>query len=86
VRGVIELGTIKVVNGYYEAIDCDKIEEYVEDEKIKKILLDRCKTRGRSIEILKIILLRNKDGDITKIWTIEMFYGPFGVMLFADNP
>jgi hypothetical protein len=84
---MIELATIRVGSGhYYEAVGCNEIEEFVEDEKIRGILSDRCRTRKGSTEVLKIIITRNKDGDIVKIWTLEAYYGPFGVMFFIDNP
>jgi len=83
---MIELATLRVTNGYYEVATCSEINEVIEDEKLKKILMDHCETRGRSIEVLKIIIMRNKDGDVVKIWTLEAYYGPFGVMIFVDNP
>jgi hypothetical protein len=84
---VIELTTIRVTEGsYYEVADCSNVGDVIEDEKYKKIVMDHCRVRGRSIEVLKVIVIRDEYGNITKIWTIELFYGPFGVMIFLDNP
>jgi hypothetical protein len=86
---MIELGTITVARGqYYEVASCDEkeIDEVVEDERLRKIVKDHCRTRGKSVEVLKFIILKDRDGNIVRIWSIELYYGAFGVSIFVDNP
>jgi hypothetical protein len=83
---MIELATVKATEGYYEVATCSEVNEVVEDEKLRKILMDHCKTRKGSIEVLKFIIVKNKEGDVMKVWALEVYYGPFGVMIFLDNP
>jgi hypothetical protein len=85
--GMIPLGELRITQGYYEVITCGEIEEYVEDEKTRQTLRDYCKARERrDIEILRFVIVKDGDGNILRVWSIEMYYGPFGLLIFADNP
>jgi hypothetical protein len=85
---VIPVAEIRITEGYYEEVTCDenKINEYIEEESFRKRLKDHCKTRGRDIEVLKFIVQKDKNGNIVRVWSIEAYYGPFGVLIFLDNP
>ncbi len=83
---MIELTTIRVTEGYYEVVSCSEEELNELEEGLREKLRDYCDTRGRDIEVVKFFILRDRDGNIKKVWSLEVFYGPFGAMIYLDNP
>jgi hypothetical protein len=85
---MIPAAEIRVTEGYYEDMRCEDLKnpEIEIDEGTRKILEGHCRTRGKEIEVLKIIVVKDREGNVKRVWTIEAYYGPFGVLVFIDNP
>jgi hypothetical protein len=84
---MITLGEIRVTDGYYEDVSC-KEEDLgrLDDERLKARLKEYCAVKGKDIEVLKFFIMRDGDGNIRKVWSLEVYYGPFGALIYLDNP
>jgi len=83
---MIPVAEIRVTEGYYEITTCKELDKDLDDERLKDRLKEYCHVRGRDINVLLLVIIRDEDGNVKKVWSIETYYGPSGVLVYLDNP
>jgi hypothetical protein len=81
------LTIIRVGRGrYYEVITCkDKMNGL--EEKLKKMLEEYCKAKAsKGIDVLSIFIIRDRDGSVVKIWSLEVHHSLYGPAIYINDP
>jgi hypothetical protein len=84
--GLRPVVTIKVGRGRrYNIVSCKEVNGL--EEGLQKMLEEYCRVRtGKGVVILSFFIIRDKDGSVAKIWSLEVHHSLYGPVIYLADP
>jgi hypothetical protein len=82
------IATIKIGRGRrYEIVSCRDNKVNGLEERLRKMLEEHCRARAvKGINVLSFFVVRDRDGAVVKVWSLEVHDSLYGPVVYLDHP
>ncbi len=69
----------------YDVVSCREVNGL--EEGLRRVLEEYCKARaGKGVEVLAFFIIRDGDGGVAKVWSLEVHHSLSGPVVYLADP